>query len=115
MAIMVLSKILHLPHSKENIYNEHGRTIVLLIEKKIENSKKKLEFGENPSSLRDFMIQSHLDGNMTKEQLISNTFIFFLAGHETTAKWSSKFQNRYQIVSRFGWQKLKNNCLMEFN
>jgi hypothetical protein len=45
MAIMVLSKKLHLPYSKENFYNEHGRTIVLLIEKMIEDSKKKLEFG----------------------------------------------------------------------
>jgi cytochrome P450 len=101
MAIMVLSKKLHLPYSKENFYNEHGRTIVLLIEKMIEDSKKKLEFGENPSSLLDFMIQSHLDGNMTKEQLISNTFIFFLAGHETTAKsltWIIQLLSKYPQI-----------------
>jgi cytochrome P450 len=122
------------------------------------------------------MIQSHLDGNMTKEQLISNTFIFFLALHETTAKsltWIiqllSKYPHvqekarkdvesilqgkdcNYEDISKFdylsmvikeamrlhgpvgkfkeklqkilylgifysnGWQKLKNNCLMEFN
>jgi cytochrome P450 len=48
MAIMVLSKKFHLPFlSKENFYNEHGRTIVLLIEKMIEDSKKKLENGGN--------------------------------------------------------------------
>lgn len=51
----------------------------------IEKSKKKIEKNEKMTSMLDFLVLSTLNGEMKKEDLISNVFIFFLAGHETTA------------------------------
>jgi len=59
--------------------------LVGLMEDLIKVSIKRVENNENLTSMLDFMVQSHLNGEMSKDELKSNVFIFFLAGHETTA------------------------------
>jgi len=56
-----------------------------MIVKLIEISKNKIEKGEKLNSMLDHMIGAYLDKQMSEEELKSNVFIFFVAGHETTA------------------------------
>eukprot|EP01080_Neovahlkampfia_damariscottae_P008168 gene8168-12628_t len=52
----------------------------------IKESKEKLETGGKPTSMLDFMTEALIEGEMSQEELEANVFIFFVAGHETTAK-----------------------------
>ena len=54
-----------------------------LMKKLIKESKEKLENGEKPTSMLDFMTEAHLEGEMSEAELEANVFIFFVAGHET--------------------------------
>ena len=53
------------------------------MKKLIKKSKKKLENGEKPTSMLDFMTEALFEGEMTEAELEANVFIFFFAGHET--------------------------------
>ena len=53
--------------------------------KVIDISKEKLKNGGKPSSMLDFMVVAHEEGELSKEELEANSFVFFVAGHETTA------------------------------
>jgi cytochrome P450 len=54
-----------------------------LVKKFIEYSKEKLKKGEEPTSMLDFMVQSFLEDEISQQELETNVFIFFVAGHET--------------------------------
>eukprot|EP01080_Neovahlkampfia_damariscottae_P005827 gene5827-9650_t len=57
-----------------------------LTDRLIEISKEKMKKQEESNSMLDFMVKSTFeDENMTLEELKSNIFAFFVAGHETTA------------------------------
>ena len=57
-----------------NVLNEMMRRLIKESMEKIKNNGKS-------TSMLDFMIEAHLEGDMTEEELESNVFIFF-AGHE---------------------------------
>jgi cytochrome P450 len=57
-----------------------------LVSNLIEVSKEKLKSGKDPEFMLDFMVKSTFeDETMNVEELKSNIFAFFVAGHETTA------------------------------
>jgi cytochrome P450 len=54
-----------------------------LVKKFIEHSKEKLKNGEQANSMLDFMVESFLENEISQQELETNVFIFFAAGHET--------------------------------
>jgi cytochrome P450 len=82
--LILTSRFTFIPFQQR--FSKNVDTLMVLVRKLVKNSLKKLDSGEKATSLLDFMIQGWKEGEMTEEQLESNVFIFFLAGHETTAK-----------------------------
>eukprot|EP01080_Neovahlkampfia_damariscottae_P008182 gene8182-10_t len=68
----------------QNLTNK-SMILVELVKKVIDISKEKLKNGEKPTSMLDFMVVAHEDGELSLEELEANSFAFFIAGHETTA------------------------------
>eukprot|EP01080_Neovahlkampfia_damariscottae_P006781 gene6781-10945_t len=66
--------------------SENSKNLLILLSKLINESKERLEKGGKSNSMLDFMIDAHLNEELSEVELISNVFIFFIAGHETTAK-----------------------------
>ena len=62
---------------------QNSNVLFNLMKKLIKESKEKLENGEKPTSMLDFMSEALLEGEMTEAELEANVFIFFFAGHET--------------------------------
>jgi cytochrome P450 len=68
-----------------------------LVSKLIEDSKKKIKNNEKLTSILDYMVLSHLNGDINSQELNSNVFIFFLAGHETTSCKKKLIINNKQL------------------
>ena len=63
--------------------SENSMNLLKLLANLIDASKERLQKGGKANSMLDFMIDAHLNEELSEIELISNVFIFFIAGHET--------------------------------
>lgn len=85
-----LKTILYLliPFVKDKIgkeLTESTEHLKKMIEGLIKESREKMQNGEVPSNILDYMVIANEDKQLSDAELISNVFVFFLAGHETTS------------------------------
>jgi cytochrome P450 len=85
VAILVLSRFSnYIPFLSK--LSDNIKLFNSLVSNLIEVSKEKLKNGKDPEFMLDFMVKSTFeDETMDVEELKSNIFAFFVAGHETTA------------------------------
>ena len=81
-----------------------------LTEDLIEISKEKLKKGEDPEFMLDFMVKSTFEDDlMNQQELKSNIFAFFIAGHETTATTLSFTSSIISKTSKYSTKSQKRN------
>eukprot|EP01080_Neovahlkampfia_damariscottae_P004493 gene4493-7873_t len=86
MVYLMFTKYFQDSNSFQKELSKNAQVLLKLISNLIKESQERLEKGGKATTMLDFMIESHLNEELSEVELISNVFIFFIAGHETTAK-----------------------------